>query len=211
MNPDTDDWKKLVRLLTYLECTKDDTLTLGSNNCCIVKWWIDGSYAVHPDYRSQTGGTMSMGTGSIYSTSQKQKINTKSSTETEVVATDDVLPQVIWTMYFLTHQGYKCEHIVMQDNESAIKLEENGQASSGKRTRHMNVRYFFIKDRIDSGEIKVEHCSTDLMRGDFFTKPLQGYKFRFFKALIMGHEIPPKPIARPSSPRSVLDSATIPT
>ena len=74
---------------------------------------------------------MLMGTGAAYSLSQKQKINTRSSTETELVATDDMLPQVLWKKYFLDEQGVNAKHVVYQDNTSAQKLEINGRMSSG--------------------------------------------------------------------------------
>ena len=69
------------------------------------------------------------------------------------------------------------DSIVYQDNKSTILLAENGKASSGRRTRHINIRYFFVKDRIASGEVKIEHCPTQEMMADFFTKPLQGGLF----------------------------------
>ena len=75
-----------------MEQTKEDVLTLSMDEMMLVKWYVDGSYAVHPDCKSQTGATMTMGKGSVYSSSCKQKINTRSSTETELVATDDTLP-----------------------------------------------------------------------------------------------------------------------
>ena len=75
--------------------------------------------------------------------------------------------------------------IVYQDNKSAILLEKNGKASSSKRTKHMNIRYFFISDRIEKKELKVEYCPTDDMIADFFTKPLQGAKFFKFRSEIM--------------------------
>ena len=87
---------------------------------------------------------------------------------------------------FMSEQGYPLENILFQDNQSAILLEKNGKFSSGQRTKHINVRYFFIKDRIDDGEIEVVYCPTDEMIGDFFTKPLQGGKFIKFRSLIMG-------------------------
>ena len=65
-------------------------------------------------------------------------------------------------------------------------LEQNGKASSGKRTKHINVRYFFITDRISKGEVRVEWCPTKDMVADFMTKPLQGSAFRKFRDLIMG-------------------------
>ena len=75
--------------------------------------------------------------------------------------------------------------IIYQDNKSAILLETNGRASSSKRTKHVNVRYYFVKDRIDSGEISVVHCPATEMIGDFFTKPLQGALFIKFRNIIM--------------------------
>jgi hypothetical protein len=72
-----------------------------------VKWWIDASFAVHPDMKSHTGGTMSLGKGSVYCLSRKQHINTKSSTEAELVGVDDGMPLMIWTRNFLQAQGFK--------------------------------------------------------------------------------------------------------
>jgi hypothetical protein len=100
---------------------------------------------------------------------------------------DDASPQMLWTRYFIEEQGYGVQaSILNQDNLSAILLEKNGKASSGKRTKHINVRYFFIKDRIGSGEITVKHCSAAEMLADHFTKPLQGTMFRKFRAEIQG-------------------------
>jgi hypothetical protein len=129
---------------------------LNPKNVNIIKWWADASYAVHPDMRSHTGGAMSLGRGVIYGTSTRQKLNTKSSTEAELVGVNDVMPQVLWTRYFLEAQGFKVsDSIIYQDNQSAILLEKNGRASSSKRTRHVNIRYFFVTDRIANGEVSV--------------------------------------------------------
>ena len=88
-----------------------------------------------------------MGCGFPISVSTKQKLNTKSSTESELVGVDDMMPIIIWTRYFLLEQGYGVvENLLLQDNKSSILLERNGKASSGKRTRHINIRYFFITD-----------------------------------------------------------------
>jgi hypothetical protein len=63
---------------------------------------------------------------------------------------------------------------------SAMKLEKNGKMSAGRNSRHIDVRYFFAKDRVDT-------CPTEQMLADFFTKPLQGNLFRRLKAVLMGH------------------------
>ena len=131
--PNKDDWKKLLRLIQYLINTTEMPLTLRADGTKIVKLWVDGSYAVHPDMRSQTGGTMSLGKGAIISTSIKQKMNMNSSTETELIAANDLMPHILWTNYFLNWQGYNAKYkIIYQDNKSAILLEKNGKKSSSK-------------------------------------------------------------------------------
>ena len=151
-----------------------------------MKWWVDGSYGIHPDARIQTGGTASSGKGSFISTSIKQRLNTRSSTEAELVAADDLMPHLCWTNYFLECLGYNINSTIMyQDNQSAILLENNGKSSSYKRTKHMNIRYFFITDRIKKGDLHIEYYPTDNMVADFFTKPLQGKKFLQFRKVIM--------------------------
>jgi hypothetical protein len=184
--PDEDDYKKLTRVVKYLHSTVDMPLVLTADDSGQIRWWVDASFAVHDDMKSHTGGTMSMGKGSIYSTSTKQKLVTRSSTEAEIVAVHDVMPQLIWTGHFLTEQGFNInESILYQDNTSSILIEKNGRSSSTKRTRHMNIRYFFIKDQVDSKRVKIEHCPTAEMIADFFTKPLQGAPFRKLRDHIM--------------------------
>jgi hypothetical protein len=122
---------------------------------------------------------MSMGKGSIYNTSTKQKLVTQSTTEAEITGVHDVMPQLIWTAHFLHGQGVNIdESNLYQDNTSSILIEKNGHISSMKRTRHTNIRYFFIKDQVDSKHVKIEHCPTADMIANFFTKPLQGTPFR---------------------------------
>jgi hypothetical protein len=185
-SPDADDYKKLVRVMRYLRGTIDMPLTLEADDMQVIKWWVDASFAVHPDMRSHTGAYMTMGKGTVYGTSTRQKINTKSSTEGELVGVNDAMPQILWTRYFLEAQGYGVqESVVYQDNQSAMLLEKNGRASSSKRTRHINIRYFFVTDRINAKEISVEYCPTGEMIADFFTKPLQGSLFKKFRDQIM--------------------------
>ena len=81
--------------MQYLINTTDMPLTLRADSTNIVKWWFDGSYAVHPDICSQTGGTMLLGKGAIISTSIKQNMNTKSSTETELIAANNLMPHIL--------------------------------------------------------------------------------------------------------------------
>jgi hypothetical protein len=81
--PDEGDCKKLARCMKYLRGTIDMPLTMEADDLSIVKRWVDALYGVHPDMKSHTGATMSIGQGSIYSKSTRQKLNTKSSTEAD--------------------------------------------------------------------------------------------------------------------------------
>ena len=185
--PDRDDWKKLTRLIRYVNGTIDLVLTLSINGFNSIKWWVNASFATHYNSLSHTGGTMTMGQGSIYSTLRKQKINARSSTEAELIGINDVVGQILWTKNFLNGQGYDIKlSTVYQYNKSAILLEENGILSSSQRTKHINVRYYFIKDCIRRNEIHVAYCPSESMIGDYFTKPLQGSKFVQFRDIIMG-------------------------
>ena len=86
-------------------------------------------------------------------------------------------------------QGYLIrENLLEQDNESAIKLEKNGRSSAGPKSRHVDIRYFWIKDRVKKHSITVRHCPTLQMLADFLTKPLQGALFRKFRDVILGYK-----------------------
>ena len=76
--PDVDDYKKLVRVLKYLQSTKDLSLILSADGSGLLRWWVDASYGVHMDMKGHTGGNMSMGKGSVYTTANKQKLVTRS-------------------------------------------------------------------------------------------------------------------------------------
>jgi hypothetical protein len=187
--PDEDDWKKLKRVLQYLRGTLDDKLILGALDMGKMKSFVDAAFAVHADMKSHTGGGISWGFGIILSMCQKQKLNSKSSTEAEIIGVSDFLPNMIWARMFLEHQGYHIdENVLYQDNQSAIKIEVNGSKSCSKRSRHIDMRYFFIKDRLETEGIKVVYCPTEQMVADFFTKPLQGKLFHYLKAIVMGQE-----------------------
>ena len=118
--------------------------------------------------KSHTGGVMSFGTGAFICKSGKQKLNTKSSTEAEVVGASNYLPNTLWVQMFLAAQGYPINSSILeQDNESAMKLETNGRMSASQKSRHINIRYFWIKDRTEANQITIRHCPTLEMLADF--------------------------------------------
>ncbi len=119
--------------------------------------------------------------------STKHKLNTRSSTESEIVAVDDLIPQILWVCLFLKAQGFAVSNnILYQDNKSAMLLETNGRALSSKGTRHIEIWYYYVADRVAKEDLRVVWCPTDEMIADFLTKPLQGKAFVKFWDLLMG-------------------------
>jgi hypothetical protein len=129
----------------------------------------------------------------------KQKINTKNSAEAELAGVNDAMNFVEWIQLFVEQQiklindnsvlkKIGCDTIVEHDNTSTVQLEINGgQASSMKRIRHINKRYFYVTSKIKDGSIRVIYHPTKQMVSDYLTKPLQGSLFRMHRNSIMGH------------------------
>jgi hypothetical protein len=92
--PDNNDWKKLIHLMRYIRGTRTLPLIVSANGSGILKWWVDASFAVHPNLRGHSGGGLSMGRGFPIVASTKQKLNTRSSTESEIVGADDFMPAI---------------------------------------------------------------------------------------------------------------------
>jgi hypothetical protein len=134
-------------------------LILSANGSGILKWWVDASFAVHPNMREHSGGGLSLGRGFPIVSSTKQKLNTRSSTETEIVGADDFMLAICWTRSFMKAQGYGAkDNVLFQDNKSSIILEKNGKASRSNHTKHINIRYFFITDLVNKEEVSVAWC-----------------------------------------------------
>ncbi len=184
---DINDWRKLSHMMEYLRVDRLRPLILSADGSGVLMWYVDASFAVHPNTRSHTGGGLTMGRGFPINCSTKQKLNMQSSTKSEVVAVNNMMPIVLWTCYFLMAQGYGVtKNLLLQDNRSSMLLERNGKASSGKRTWHINIWYFFITDRVNMKEVQIEWCPTKEMVADFMTKPLQGSQFRRLRDIILG-------------------------
>ena len=185
-NLDVNDWKKLIQMIWYLKGSINLPLVLHADSTPLLKWWVNGLHATHSNCQGHLGGCLSLGAGTPILSSMKQKINTHSSTKSELIAVDDFMPMILWTNLFLEVQGYgSCNTIIYQDNQSAILLKKNGRKSSSRCTWHLNICYYFISNRINTRDIKVEFCPMDDMIVDFFTKPLQGKTFLKFQDLIM--------------------------
>jgi len=182
------DARKLKRVLAYLNGTAELGLTLGADRDgnLRVHTYADASYGVHPDGKSQSGIYISLGRGPIKCQAAKQKIVGKSSTEAELITLSDATSLAAYQLLFLESIGYPFRPAIMhQDNMSTMRLAQNGRSNSD-RTKHIKLRYFFIKQYLDSGEFELVHCPTDVMIADILTKPLQGETFKRLRDLLLG-------------------------
>jgi hypothetical protein len=173
LSPTQQDQRKLVKLIKYIRHSRELGLNLEFDKNVNVIAYIDASYGVHANRKSHSGTTISLGKGAAYSKSSAQKINTKSSTEAELVALSDSGGQVIWTRNFLEAQGYTrmAPAQLWEDNISTIALIKNGKPNADA-TRHIEIRYFWLTDRISTNDLKIDYMSTLNMIADILTKPI---------------------------------------
>ena len=142
--------------MKYLQETQYLPLILEDDDSGVLKWYIDGSFAIHNNMKSHTEITLTMDKGTIYGGSLNHKLNLKISTEAELISVSNGITQVLWMKYFLECQGYEVNSsTIYQYNEASILLKRKSKRSSKKGTR-------------------IEYMSTDELIVDYFAKPLQG-------------------------------------
>ena len=176
----TDDLAKLDRLMSYIWVTRERGIVFAPGDKGIaVSVLIDAAYGVHPDGRLHTDSCIVVGSrGAVHCKSAKQQIVTKSSTEAELVALSDSANQALHVRNFIIGQGYPCGRVtIYQDNMSCMALIERGRLAA-ERTRHISIKYFWLKERVDMGETKVVHLGTKDMYANMLTKPLQGAQYK---------------------------------
>ena len=176
---DQDDLHKLARLVKYVRATREHGLVMRIGpGGIVVRVLIDAAYGVHMDGKSHTGSCVVVGAlGAVHCKSAKQQIVTKSSTEAELVRLSDSANQGLHVRNFLMSQGYSLGPVIIyQDNMSCMALVERGR-SAAERTRHIDIRYFWMKERVDRGEAVIKHLGTKLMYANLLTKPVQGSQY----------------------------------
>ena len=147
---DVDNWKKLKRVITWLQWTINDVRIIGCDNLDGLFTWVDASYAVWDNTRIQTGVCLSTRCGMINSKYRKQLLNKKSSTEAELVEVSDYLPYNIHLVSFMKEQKYEFKiNKLYKYNQLAIKMEWNGKSSCTINSRHVNICYSFVKERLE--------------------------------------------------------------
>ena len=186
-SPTTEDDSKLDRLIAYLKTTRDIPLRLGyTSKVPRVIVSIDAAFANRAMMKSTSGVCITLGTGFFMASSKIQKINTKSSTEAEIIAVSDGMNVPMWLADFLKYQGHEKQTIqVHQDNQSCIALLTKGR-STAETTRFIAIRHYWISYYIFTKVVELIYVPTEEMVSDYFTKPLQGILFEKMVKRILG-------------------------
>jgi hypothetical protein len=144
-SPTEDDMKKLNQVLGYLSKYPKRTLQHLRGGNLNLECFIDASFGVHPDRTSRTGVIAMLAGASVGGWSSKQKLVSKSSTESEVIGLSDGLSVVLWMSLWLQSQGHDVKPVIVyQDNQSTLSLMKTGKKPNQK-TKHLEIRYFFAK------------------------------------------------------------------
>lgn len=182
-NPSQQHVNAVKRVIRYLIDTRDYFIRYGDSNDFIG--YSDSDFASDLDTRkSTTGYIFLMNGGPITWCSQKQKTIALSTTEAEFVAACESAKEILWLKQLLLELGenYKCITLCV-DNQSAIKLINN--PAYHKRTKHIDVKYNFIREKVELGIIKIQYVSSKNQLADILTKALPAQVFGYLRSHIL--------------------------
>lgn len=175
--PTEEDADNLDRVYRYLNANRNHHIDYFKGGKVEVSAYIDASHACHEDYRGRTGCVLLCCGAFMGVWTNKQTLNTKSSSESELVGLSDECGWVIWARNFIKAQGYQTPPAtIFQDNTAVKDILKKGPSAQLK-TRHLGIRQHFVADRMKNKEVKIEYCATKEMIADMFTKPLVGELF----------------------------------
>ena len=181
-----EDQQKLERLLGYLKRTREWKCRLQPQGVFSVVAYVDASFAIHADSKSQTGCVIFVAGVPVYCSSKKQKCMTKSPTEAELVGLSDSLSFVEIFAEFLAFVIDQKTHppVIYQDNTSVISLFIKGGGIN--RTKHLHARMNLVGEAVRKRGLKVLYMPTEDMIADGFTEVLEGVKFGSFAKIVLG-------------------------
>src|ERR1700759_3261525 len=185
-NPGLAHWKALKRLIRYLYTTRDMWLTFGGLDA-ILEGYSDADWGSQTHHHSISGYAFLMGNGAVTWSSKKQGVVALSSTEAEYIAQTHAAKELIWLRTFLGEVSSKFTQptTLHCDNQGAIALSKDNKFHA--RTKHIDIRYHFIREAVENNKIHMSYISTDENVADIFTKPLARPKFeKFAKMLGLG-------------------------
>ena len=188
------------RVLRYLAGTRDVGLVFGSRNGDAVgdsRGWrtevqvdvcafSDADWANSKvDRKSVTGWVAKLNGDTVSWASKKQRTVALSTCEAELYAKAAAIQEVLWLRGMMAELGLRTAagSRVHGDNQSAIAVAKNG--IKGERTKHVDVKYHFVTEAIDDGQVQLQWVSTHHQQADIFTKALAAPAFAHFRKLMM--------------------------
>ena len=185
-NPTQDDMDKLMKVMHYLNMFPKKAIYFREqdNNDLVI--YVDASFNIHEDTSGHTGIVGRLFGNTIFVKSMKQRIVTKSSTESELVGLDEATTYVPWLQGLLGELKveYNKPIVLFQDNKSTIQMASEGRGTF-KRSKHIRNRYFWVKQFVVNGDIKLVYVPSGSMLADVFTKSLTGSKFYDVVSIIL--------------------------
>jgi hypothetical protein len=182
------DQEKVRRVLQYLAGTSELGLTLHipDTSSITMTLYADASFGIHEMHRSHSGGCLTLGKGSISWKSKKQTLTTTSTAEAELVALSEMASLVFHAEKFLIAQGCTVsEKVLFQDNMTTIHMLTSEHPGT-LRNAHIGSKFFFLRDHISSGNIKIRHLASKLMAADLLTKSVNGDLFNRLRSTLLG-------------------------
>ncbi len=181
-NPTISDWHKVVNILKYLNSTKNYKITYKGTGEIVAYTDADLGGDFY-DKKSTSGSIILMGTDPICWSSKKQSTVATSTMESEYIGTSVCAKKCIWIQHILYELfNFKQPIKIYTDNLSSKRTIENGQINS--KLKHINLKYYFIKDLIKNNKIILEYVSTENMLADVLTKNVNGPKMTKFSNII---------------------------
>jgi hypothetical protein len=143
--------------------------------------YSDADYAGSRVDRKSTSGTCQfLGNCLVSWSSKKQNSVALSTAEAEYVAAGACCAQVLWMKHTLLDYNLCFDHVkILCDNTSTIHMTKN--ANQHSRTKHIDIRYHFLRDHHEKGDIEIDYVSTEFQLADIFTKPLDFNRFSFIR------------------------------
>ncbi|XP_060198335.1 secreted RxLR effector protein 161-like [Lycium barbarum] len=180
-NPGIDHWKDAKKVLRYLKGTKDYMLMYRRSNSLEVIGYSDSDHGGCVDTRKSTFGYLFLlAEGAISWKSAKQSVIATSTMEAEFVACFEATIHALWLRNFISGLGVVDTITkplkIYCDNTAAIFFSKNDKYSKG--AKHMELKYFTVKDEVQKQRVSLEHIRTDLMIADPLTKGLQPKTFK---------------------------------
>ena len=177
-------WEQAKRVLRYLKATETLGLQYGGQSPIELAGWSDADYASDVDgRRSRTGYVFMLNGAAISWKSQRQPTVALSTAEAEYMALTAAAQEALFLKQLLEELHHNSESAItlFEDNQSCIALSKNSMTTG--RSKHMDVRYHFCRERVESGDIAVAYCATEDMLADVLTKPLVNARHHKLAAL----------------------------